>query len=277
MNSTNDSEPTLEQLREISLNAAKAGALVLMEMRDSARGRQKGPRDFVSEADFGSQEAIKKEIHQAFPRHQFIGEEDPDAGAKCLAANSDDETYFWIVDPLDGTANYLHRLQGFAVSIAVARRGRVLAGVVYDPLTGESFTAALGQGAEVNGRPMKTSGQTRSSDAFVGVSLAPDVPRGSPEVARFVEAVYTCQGVRRLGSAALNLSYVADGRLDSYWAVVIKPWDVAAGTLLVTEAGGTVTRIDGSPFELYRPELIASATLELGEDLRRMFATAKAV
>lgn len=242
----------------VALRAAKAGGEILLGMREHVVAREKGPRDLVSEADLLSQKCIRDILLTAFPDHDFLGEEDGPEAASIL-----DSEYCWIVDPLDGTTNYLHQLQTFAVSIALEHRGKLVCGVVYDPVANECFAAARGQGATLNDKPLRTSRCTRLSDALVAASFSPLVDRDSIEIRRFIEALVACQGVRRLGSAALNLAYVAAGRLDAYWATAVKVWDVAAGVIIIEEAGGSVSNISGAPLDHRYPELAASATAEL--------------
>jgi myo-inositol-1(or 4)-monophosphatase len=170
---------------------------------------------------------------------------------------------------LDGTTNYIHGYPHYAVSVAVARGRELLAGVVYDPTLEQCFSAASGGGAWCNGKRLKVSDVARVGAALVAVSLPARVRRDAPDLLDFVEAVQVCQAVRRSGSAALNLAYVAGGALDAFWANQIYPWDVAAGVLLVREAGGIVTARDGSEFDLWRPNFLAAAGAELQRDLLR--------
>jgi myo-inositol-1(or 4)-monophosphatase len=244
--------------------AARAAGKLLLEMQAGVKGREKGANDLVSEADLAAQITIRKILLGAFPTYSFLGEEDDSNARPALDTLSE---CCWVVDPLDGTTNYLHRLQNFAVSIALCQEGKVLCGTVYDPVMNEFFWAERGLGAWLNGEKIHTSGCEQASQALVAASLAPAVPRGSIEVKRMVEAIHQCQGMRRLGSAALNLSYVAAGRLDAYWATSVKAWDVAAGLLLVQEAGGTISQIDGGTLNLVKPELLVSATSSLHREL----------
>lgn len=242
--------------------AARAGGEVLLDFQDRAVGREKGPRDLVSEADLASQQKIRAILQAEYPEYDFLGEEDDPT-----AQPTGNSAYRWIVDPLDGTLNYLHRLQTFAVVIALEHAGDVVAGVVYDPVMNECFTAEKGRGAWLNGRPLQPSQVETAELALVAASFSTVVTPGSYEVTRFLEALYRCQGIRRLGSAALNLSYVAAGRLDAYWATSVKIWDVAAGVLIVREAGGLVTHIEGGPLDLRTPELLATSTKPLNRQL----------
>jgi myo-inositol-1(or 4)-monophosphatase len=224
---------------------------VLLDWIDRFAVREKGPSDLVTEADLASQEVIREIVLGAYPDHGFLGEEgvsEPLPGA-----------FRWIVDPLDGTTNYAHRLPQFCVSVALENAGRVLAGTIFDPISGECFTAVAEQGARLNGREIRTS----TSSALAAVSFPSRVARGSPLLADFIEVLHQSQAIRRMGSSALNLAYLAAGRLDAYWATDTKTWDVAAGWLLVQEAGGVVTGLGGGPCDLERPHFVAAGTPEL--------------
>ncbi|MEX2173325.1 MAG: inositol monophosphatase family protein, partial [Pirellulaceae bacterium] len=213
----------------------------------------------------------------AFPEHDFLGEEEAaERKLKGLSPAPERQSeYRWIVDPLDGTANYVHKLPAFAVSIALQKGDDLVCGCVFDPSANECFTAVNGGGSQLNGKSIRVSNCRQISQAMVAVSFAPNVPRGSIEIARFVEAIHAAQGVRRLGSAALNLSYVASGRLDSYWATSVNVWDIAAGVLLVREAGGVVTNIDGGPLDIDRPQFVASASQSLHAEVLEVFQRAE--
>jgi len=252
---------------EVCERAARAGGHVLLNYRSRFRVREKAPRDLVTDADLASQRAIRDIVLGMFPDHDFLGEEDDPTATRSGRAVAADGRPRWIVDPLDGTANYVHGLQGFAVSIAVEQQGQLLAGTVFDPVSGECFTARVGQGAWLNGRPLAVSNCVDPGQAMVAASFSPDVTRDSVEIRRFVEILVACQSVRRLGSCALNLSYVAAGRLDAYWTTSVKTWDVAAGALLVAEAGGLTTNLDGGRLDLERPEFLSAGTAQLHADL----------
>ncbi len=247
--------------------AARAGGQVLLDWQNRFTTREKGLRDLVTEADVASQQAIRDILLGRFPDHDFLGEED--ASFPAAIKTSPKSQYRWIVDPLDGTANYVHHLPAFAVTIALQKAEETVLGIVFDPIANELYHAVKGEGTFLNGKSVQTSGCTSPEQAMVAVSFAPNVPRGSIEIARFIEALHSCQSVRRLGSAALNLAYLAAGRLDAYWATSVKIWDVAAGLLMVEEAGGTVSRLDGGPLDLNNPEFLASASQPLqGEMLQ---------
>jgi len=248
--------------------AARAGGAVLLERWPAFQFREKAPKDLVTEADVASQEAIRRVVLGHFPRHSFLAEE----GADIRGA---DGRFRWIVDPLDGTANYVHRVPEFTVSVALEQDGDLIAGAVYNPVSQESFTGAGsdgvgGKGAWLNGRPLRVSGVREVKQAMVAASFAAGVERGSAEIANFINVLLASQSLRRTGSAALNLAYVAAGRYDAYWATSTKPWDIAAGVLLVREAGGIVTGIDGGPLDLAAAQFIAAANEPLHAAMRQL-------
>jgi myo-inositol-1(or 4)-monophosphatase len=240
--------------------AARAGGAELLAWRGRFQTREKGAADLVTDADVASQRAIQAIIASRYPDHAFIGEE--------LGANGttpDPDRFAWIVDPLDGTTNYVHGYPNYAVSVALAQGSRLLVGVIYDPLRDECYTAGEGHGAWCNGTRLHTTDARDLANALVAVSLPARVQRDSPDLLDFVEVVQKSQAVRRTGSAAINLAQVASGALDAFWATHIHPWDVAAGVLLIQEAGGVVSGRDGGTFDLWDPHFVAAA----GEELRR--------
>jgi myo-inositol-1(or 4)-monophosphatase len=244
--------------------AARRGGRILLDWVDRFEAREKGPADLVTEADFASQRAIREELLGRFPEHAFLGEES-EAGVTVNASR--DAECRWVVDPLDGTLNYVHRLRGWAVSIALEVRGELEVGCVYDPLNDECFTAARGRGAWLNGRPLKTSDVTTLQQALVVVSFQHRPSASSPDVQQLLRVLPVAQGVRRLGSAALSLCYLAAGQIDGYWSTIVSLWDVAAGALIVREAGGQFTGWGGRPFDHNRPWFVAAATTELHQEL----------
>jgi myo-inositol-1(or 4)-monophosphatase len=247
--------------------AARAGGQVLRELQGRIQVQEKGPRDLVTEADLASQEVIREILAKEFPDHDFRGEEDVTTAEAAKPQDNSNSHYCWVVDPLDGTTNYVHQLPLYCVSVALRLGDNVVCGTVYDPVSEEVFTAVADGGAFLNGRLIRVSDCCRLEDALVAASFAPNVPRGSSEVARFIEVLHRCQAVRRLGSAALNLCYVAAGRLDAYFAANIKTWDVAAGQLILREAGATLTALDGGPFQLDHPQFASAATASLHREL----------
>ena len=263
----------MREFLSVCEQAARTGGQILLDWQHRFTPREKGLRDLVTEADVASQRAIREILLGCFPQHDFLGEEDASfPSSERTAGNSE---YRWIVDPLDGTANYVHHLPAFAVTIALQKKEQTILGVVFDPIASEFYHAVRGEGVFLNGEPVQTSGCTSPEQAMVAVSFAANVPRGSIEIARFIEALHACQSVRRLGSAALNLAYLAAGRLDSYWATSVKIWDVAAGLLMVEESGGTVTRVDGEKLDLANPEFLASASQPLHNEMLQILSKAR--
>jgi myo-inositol-1(or 4)-monophosphatase len=257
----------MSDLLETCELAARAGATELLAWRGRFQTREKAPADLVTDADLASQAAIRTEIAARFPHHLFVGEE------KTSQVEVGDDDFVWLVDPLDGTTNYIHGYPCYAVSIAVAHGTKLLAGVIYDPLADEMYAAEQGFGAFCNGTRLATSGVTAVGDALVAVSLPPRAGPDTPDVADLVRVIQHSQAVRRSGSAALNLAYVAHGRLDAFWATKIQPWDVAAGVLLVREAGGLVTSRNGGNFDIWNPNFLSAAGPELHGDLLRVLGT----
>lgn len=264
-NRANSTSDPLDHYLTIALRAAEAGAAEVMKFQDVFKVSSKGRNDLVTDADVASQVAIQGVLMSEFPDHLFVGEE---SGAALQAADAKASSQIaWVVDPIDGTANYVHGLPGFAVSIAAIQHGQPLVGVVLDPIARETFTAIHGRGAALNGRTLATSGCQSIEHAMIACSFPPNVRRESEDVQRFLDVLEKCQSMRRLGSAALNLCYVGAGRLDGYWATCVNAWDVAAGFLVATEAGGTVRALDGSPADLWNPRFIATASDALFRDL----------
>jgi myo-inositol-1(or 4)-monophosphatase len=249
----------------VCLEASELAGQALLDWQDRFTPREKGPKDLVSQADLAAQEAIRACILKSFPDHDFLSEEDAaDRKAKGLPPIAERRSHYrWIVDPLDGTTNYIHHLPGYAVSIALQAGSRIELGVVFDPLAKECFVAERGKGAKLNGNPLQSSGCDDLNRALIAISFSPHVNRDSPEIRRFVEILLASQSVRRMGSAALNLCYVAAGRLDGYLATSVSIWDVAAGLLMVEEANGRTAGLRGAPVCLDKPELIAAASPQL--------------
>ena len=245
--------------------AVRAGGQVVQDWAGRFDVHKKGPADLVTQADFASQEVVRKTVLTAFPDHSLLGEEgDASQGP---AARTE---YRWIVDPLDGTTNYVHGVPHYCVSLALERNGRLLVGAVYDPVLDECFTAIVGRGARLNGRPIHASGVSALSEALAAVGFPPNMPPDAPDLRLFLAMLPHCQGIRRTGSSALNLCYLAAGRFDLYWSYSTRIWDVAAGVLIVCEAGGRVTAPDGGEFSLEEAHFLAAATQELHGRLREI-------
>ena len=242
--------------------AARAAGEVLKDWMGKAPVTEKGPGDFVTQADIASQETIESMIRTSFPTHGFLGEENQSAEDKTNPLV--DSEFCWVVDPLDGTTNYIHQLRSFSVSIALLQRGKIVVGIVYDPLLDEMYAASLGGGATLNEAPITVSQCRHIDQSLLVCSFSTNVQQDSIELKRFTNILCNTQSsIRRLGSAALNLAYVACGRLDGYWATSLNIWDMAAGTLILTEAGGVIEHIDGKPLQLDDPQFVAANNRQL--------------
>jgi myo-inositol-1(or 4)-monophosphatase len=248
-------------------DAARQAGQVLLAKLDSATVREKSPKDLVTDADVAAQRVIRQALLPRFPDHRFLGEELDLIEEKIELDHLPADAYCWVVDPIDGTANYVHRLPNFAVSIALVRRGRTEVGIVYDPMADEMFSAILGGGAQLNNRPIQATACVSLEQALIAASFPPSVRRDSIEIQQFIEVLLQSQSIRRLGSAALNLCYVGCGRLDGYWAGRVQAWDIAAGALIATEAGAVLTARDGGEFKLTAGNLTIAATLPLHRQL----------
>ena len=256
--------------------AREAGALLRDFYRSGVHAEYKGDVDLVTEADRASEALITKRLHAAFPEHGIYGEE----GTRTALESE----FRWYVDPLDGTTNFAHGFPVFCVVLGCERRspglpadqdGEMVAGIIYDPLRDELFSAAAGQGAKLNGEPIHVSRTKLLQESLIATGFPSHKRHRSPNVHFYQEFTLRSHGVRRAGSAALDLAYVACGRMDGYWEFNLNPWDTSAGFLLVEEAGGTVTHFDGSPFTLDSREVFATNALihaEMGTLFADMFA-----
>ena len=245
--------------------AARRAGHVLRAWSSKFTVREKSRSNLVTEADFAAQEVIHNFLKGRYPQHGFHGEEG-------LNEVRPDSPYRWVVDPLDGTTNYVHGFPYFAVSIGLEFEGRLVVGAIYDPTRDEMFLAARGSGATLNRRPLHKSDVTELGQAMVVASLPVATHPDDIAVKRFLRMLPHAQTVQRTGSAALNLAYVAAGRLDAFWSTSLKPWDMAAGVVLVEEAGGLVTRVDGGPFQLEEPNLLATNGSDIHQELMRHLA-----
>ncbi len=251
---------TVQSILESACEAARVGGKILREQLGKAAVREKGPADLVTDADLASQHAIEKLLTARFPHYAFLGEESTEEERRAAVASG---RPMWVVDPLDGTANFVHRLLSFSVSIALIDGNTPRAGVVYDPMLDILYAADDHGNVSKNGKSIRTSGCTALDKAMVCCSFRPSVSRHDPEVHQFLNVLEASQSLRRLGSAALNLCYVAEGCLDAYWASSIKTWDIAAGYLIARNAGASFSDFDGGEFDLWIPKLVSSATPQL--------------
>jgi myo-inositol-1(or 4)-monophosphatase len=230
--------------------ARDAGQLLLAHFRDDHQISKKGRIDLVTEMDVRAEKLIVDQIRLRFPDHEILAEE--------LGSHAGNGPYKWIIDPLDGTTNYAHGYRFFSVSIAIEWEKELILGVVYDPVTEELFSATKGQGATLNNHPIHVSDENQLIDSLLVTGFSYDQEEIKKNLEYFNRMILHSRAIRRDGSAALDLCYVACGRFEGFWEVSLKPWDVAAGRLIVEEAGGTVTNFRGSPSTIYRPELLAS-------------------
>lgn len=240
--------------------AARKAGNVLRAWSSKFTVREKSRSNLVTEADEAAQAAIFEFLRGRYPQHGFFGEES-------LHVEASGSPYRWIIDPLDGTTNYVHGFPYYAVSIGLECRGEMIVGVIFDPVHDEMFIAVRGEGASLNRRPLRCSDVDDLSRALVVASLPTATDPNDLAVKRFLNVLPAAQSVQRTGSAAMNLASVAAGRIDGFWSTSLKPWDMAAGILLVEEAGGRISKIDGSLFQLEQPNLLATNGSTVHEQL----------
>ena len=259
----------LSEFLAAAQEAARIGAAILESWRGRFNIREKARADLVSEADQASQDAIKAFLLGRFPDHQFVGEEESFGKTIDATRPASGGAPAWVVDPLDGTANYVHDVPAYCVSIGLVADGKPVVGVIYDPRLDEMFAAAAGLGATLNGKPMRVSTIAAARDGMLATGFPSNYERQlrNLEVWRALSA--EAQSLRRNGSTALALAYVACGRFDGYWAFDNWAWDVAAGFILVTEAGGTATALDGTPADPFRHDCLVTNGL-LHAELSRL-------
>jgi myo-inositol-1(or 4)-monophosphatase len=232
----------------------RAGEIQLAGRDAGFQVRKKGDIDLVTEVDLACERMCRQVVAERFPNHDILAEEF--ASGPREPARS---THRWVFDPLDGTTNYAHGLPIFCASLSLEVEGRAIVGAIYDPTRQELFTAERGVGAFLNGRPLAVSAATALIDSLLVTGFPYDVHLRTGELVQmFSDFLGTARAVRRLGSAALDLCYVAAGRFDGFWEQHLKPWDVSAGALVVAEAGGMVTGMDGSAFDPVSAHLVAS-------------------
>ena len=256
--------------------AREAGALLRRHYEAGVATEYKGDVDLVTIADRESERLIVDGLRSTFPGHGIFGEEGTRSGM--------DSEFRWYVDPLDGTTNFAHGFPVFCVSLGLERRaaglaadadGELITGVIYDPTRDELFTAEKGAGAFLNGRRIRVSATTTLAESLLATGFPSHKRHVNPNIHFYQQFTLRSHGVRRAGSAALDLAYVACGRVDAFWEFNLNPWDTAAGVLLVREAGGTVTRFDGAAFRLDSREVLATNGIvkdELVGFFREMFA-----
>ena len=251
--------------------ARKAGRSLMKDFQEveNLQVSVKGAGDFVTKADIAAEKIIKDELLQARPTYGWVGEESGEIEGA-------DPTRRWIVDPLDGTTNFLHGLPHWSVSIALEHKGQVVAGVVHDPIKNELFFAEKGSGAWMNETRLRVSGRNRMIEAVFATGLPfagrADLPTSLRDLGRLLPV---CAGVRQSGSAALDLSYVAAGRFDGFWEFGLQPWDMAAGALLIQEAGGLVSGLHGANDFLETGNIVAGNPKVFKEMLQRLHPIVK--
>lgn len=231
----------MHPMLNIGITAARnAGKIIVqaLDRLDTVNVMQKQGQDFVSEVDIKAEQEIIKTIRKAYPNHSFLAEESGKTG---------EHDYLWIIDPLDGTTNFLHGFPHFAVSIALAYKNKVEQAVIYDPIRQDLFIASKGRGAQLNNRRIRVSTRKSLAGALIGTGFPVRDPQHLASYLRTFHAFsLPAAGLRRAGAAALDLAYVAAGRLDGFWEFNLNPWDVAAGSLLIKEAGGLITNFEGT-------------------------------
>ncbi len=265
----------MHALLNVAVMAARRGGDSLLrnlKKLDSLKVERKGRNDFVSEADLAAEKIVIDTILKHYPDHAILAEESGQHG---------DSDHVWVIDPLDGTTNYLHRFPVFCVSIGVLVNGRQEHATIYDPLRQELFTASRGQGAQLDGRRIRVSGETRLDNALLttGFPYRDSNAALTPYLQMFRHAIENSAGVRRPGSAALDLAYIAAGRADAFWETGLSQWDLAGGTLMIREAGGIVSGLDGSENYLESghvlagtPKIYAALAKLFASDVKAMFA-----
>ena len=242
----------LETFKQTAIEAARKSSEILgSRFGKISRIRKKAAAEIVTEADTESEKAIVSTIQDRFPDHAILGEE--------YGLISGTSEYKWIVDPLDGTVNFAHQIPIFSISIALAVRDTVVLGIILDPVNDELYAAVRGQGAQCNGQPIRVSSTRTIADSLLVTGFAYDVQDIFESVmVRYATCLKATQGMRRLGSAALDLCYVACGRFEGFWEQGLKPWDTAAGTLIASEAGAKVTTFSNQPYRLGDKEILVT-------------------
>ena len=256
----------------MSAIAREAGALLMQHFHQHLKIEYKGDADLVTAADRAAEALIRERIRQQWPTHDVLGEEQ--------GLNDQGSDYRWYIDPLDGTTNFAHGFPVFCVSMGLERRaagehGERVAAVIYDPTRDELFSAEQGRGAHLNGKAIHVSKTATLKESLLATGFPSQKRHKNPNIYFYHQITLHSHGVRRAGSAALDLCNVAAGRFDGFWEFNLNPWDTAAGVLIVQEAGGKVTRFDDSPFELNSRETVASNGLiheALLQEFKEIFA-----
>ena len=242
----------IDTIMKIGIEAAySSGNILKSYIGKLFEVKEKGAKDLVTEADLHSEEIIVRRIRDQFPSHAILTEES--------GAQPGDDRYQWIIDPLDGTINFAHHLPFFSVSIAFALEGKTIVGIVFNPINDEMFSAITGQGALLNRAGIQVSNTRTIGKGLLATGFPYNVVTEFESVtSRLLQLLKHAQGIRRLGSAALDLCYVACGRLDGFWEQNLKPWDTAAGALIASEAGAVITDFSNNPFQIEKNEIVAT-------------------
>jgi myo-inositol-1(or 4)-monophosphatase len=255
--------PQLEFVPAITEIVREAGSLLLEYFHRRVAVEYKGEADLVTEADRATELLIVRRIRERWPDHDILGEESGSSGST--------SEYRWYVDPLDGTTNFAHGFPVFSVSLGLEHKGERIAGVVYDPTRQECFSAERGRGAFLNGTATHVSKTTRLAESLLSTGFPSQKRHKNPNIFFYQQLTMRTHGVRRPGSAALDLCYVASGRFDGFWEFNLNPWDTAAGVLIAQEAGGQVTDFTGGAFKISGEEVLASNGA-IHEELLQQFA-----
>jgi myo-inositol-1(or 4)-monophosphatase len=256
---------------ELAIRAAREAGALLQEF--TQRGfdvAHKGRINLVTEADLASEKHIIELIRQHYPTHQIVAEESWDN------RHASQDNYAWIIDPLDGTTNFSHGFPCYAVSIGIEHKGQSVAGVIYDPTRDELFAAERGAGATLNGERIRVSEVATLEKALLVTGFPYDVRERMDEyIPAWVEFLKQAQAVRRLGAAAIDMAYVANGRMDGFWEHGLNAWDTAAGWVIIEEAGGRITQLDGTPFDNFKPSMLCTNAL-IHDDMLAVLKAANA-
>lgn len=247
----------MHPMLNIAVRAARSAGNIIARATgqlDTIQTLQKGTNDFVTNVDKEAEHAIVQVLQKSFPTHHIVGEEHGDYG------NNSDSEYQWIIDPLDGTTNFIKGIPHFAVSIALKAHGKLDQAVIFDPLRGELFTASRGAGAQLNGRRIRVTNHADLTGTVLATGFPFKAKHHLPAYSGMFNALFTdAADIRRTGSAALDLAYVAAGRVDGFWEIGLKPWDIAAGELIVREAGGLVCDFVGGNNQLRSGNIVAAS------------------
>jgi myo-inositol-1(or 4)-monophosphatase len=267
------SRTELNAFLDVAVRAAKSGAAELESWRTKFVVTEKFRADLVTDADHASQKVVKETLLGAFPDHLFLGEEEAVGKTHEEIRPAAVTRPIWVVDPLDGTSNYVHDVPAYCVSIGLWADSQPLVGVILDPRMNELFTAAHGLGAYLNGKPIRVSTVSTLRDSMLSTGFPANYQKQVRNLDAWAKLSAHAQSLRRTGSTALNLAYLAAGRFDGYWAYDNYPWDVMAGAVLVREAGGHTTTIDGLDYDPFRPDVLATNSLIQAELLEILTST----